>query len=266
VLGGETGERLRGEQRRVAGQHENVVFGVEVFERAGGERDAHRITGAALHALLDELDRHFGRELFLERLRDALGAVPDDHDDALERQRRERVDHVQHHRAAAQRVQHLRGAGAHARALTSGEYHCGERSILAHGRLLNRLRSGARVRTSTRDSKGPGAACYTTPDRHLTILRSSGHSTHGCEAPRASLSFVPVLVWSLHSRLRSSACEPPFRSCARLVTPVLCPSGRLIPSNAAMGSLIKKRRKRMRKKKHKKLLKKTRWQRRQQGK
>ena len=40
----------------------------------------------------------------------------------------------------------------------------------------------------------------------------------------------------------------------------------LIASPAAMGSLIKKRRKRMRKKKHKKLLKKTRWQRRQQGK
>jgi hypothetical protein len=34
---------------------------------------------------------------------------------------------------------------------------------------------------------------------------------------------------------------------------------------AAMGSLIKKRRKRMRKKKHKKLLTRTRWQRRQQG-
>jgi hypothetical protein len=43
-------------------------------------------------------------------------------------------------------------------------------------------------------------------------------------------------------------------------------SHRLIPCRAAMGSLIKKRRKRMRKKKHKKLLKKTRWQRRQQGK
>ncbi|MDQ1456918.1 MAG: Mitochondrial mRNA-processing protein C-terminal [Actinomycetota bacterium] len=41
---------------------------------------------------------------------------------------------------------------------------------------------------------------------------------------------------------------------------------RLIPSPLVMGSLIKKRRKRMRKKKHKKLLKKTRWQRRQQGK
>ena len=39
------------------------------------------------------------------------------------------------------------------------------------------------------------------------------------------------------------------------------------PTNlrSAMGSLIKKRRKRMRKKKHKKLLKRTRWQRRQQG-
>ena len=33
-------------------------------------------------------------------------------------------------------------------------------------------------------------------------------------------------------------------------------------SPAAMGSLIKKRRKRMRKKKHKKMLKRTRWQRR----
>ena len=40
----------------------------------------------------------------------------------------------------------------------------------------------------------------------------------------------------------------------------------LVGSTFAMGSLIKKRRKRMRKKKHKKLLKKTRWQRRQQGK
>ena len=35
-----------------------------------------------------------------------------------------------------------------------------------------------------------------------------------------------------------------------------------VPSQAVMGSLIKKRRKRMRKKKHKKMLKRTRWQRR----
>jgi hypothetical protein len=44
------------------------------------------------------------------------------------------------------------------------------------------------------------------------------------------------------------------------------PPPHLITFAPAMGSLIKKRRKRMRKKKHKKLLKKTRWQRRQQGK
>ncbi len=43
-------------------------------------------------------------------------------------------------------------------------------------------------------------------------------------------------------------------------------AGSLVASPSFMGSLIKKRRKRMRKKKHKKLLKKTRWQRRQQGK
>ena len=62
--------------------------------------------------------------------------------------------------------------------------------------------------------------------------------------------------------------------CCRYTTPespsrryLMCGS-RPCPTNLrpAMGSLIKKRRKRMRKKKHKKLLKKTRWQRRQQGK
>ncbi len=37
---------------------------------------------------------------------------------------------------------------------------------------------------------------------------------------------------------------------------------RPLPSDPAMGSLIKKRRKRMRKKKHKKMLKRTRFQRR----
>lgn len=49
-------------------------------------------------------------------------------------------------------------------------------------------------------------------------------------------------------------------------TGAMCRFGaRAASFRSAMGSLIKKRRKRMRKKKHKKLLKKTRWQRRQQG-
>ena len=54
--------------------------------------DAGGVAGAALHALLDELDRDVGRELLLQRLGDALGAVADDDHDPLERQRAERVD------------------------------------------------------------------------------------------------------------------------------------------------------------------------------
>ena len=84
--------------------------------------------------------------------------------------------------------------------------------------------SGARVRTSTRDSKGPGAAVTPPPIRS----DDSGRPARN----RAD--------WE---KGRDSGTVP-----------------------NAMGSLIKKRRKRMRKKKHKKLLKKTRWQRRQQGK
>ena len=92
-----------------------------------------------------------------------------------------------------------------------------------------RDRSGARFRTSTWDSKGPRAAV--TPPPKSTRL---GDST---------------LV------------AAPRRGGANVTYP---DPAATVP--AAMGSLIKKRRKRMRKKKHKKLLKKTRWQRRQQGK
>src|SRR5262245_4877971 len=71
--------------------------------------------------------------------------------------------------------------------------------------------------------------------------------------------------------LNAASPEPP--AFAAVVGVALAPYRRweagaplLVASPAVMGSLIKKRRKRMRKKKHKKLLKKTRWQRRQQGK
>ena len=43
------------------------------------------------------------------------------------------------------------------------------------------------------------------------------------------------------------------------------PNGTVETERNRVPSLIKKRRKKMRKKKHKKLLKRTRWQRRQQG-
>ena len=86
----------------------------------------------ALHPLLDELDRHLGDELLLHRLGDPFGAVPDDDDDAFQRQLRERVDDVQHHRPPAQRVEHLRRVGTHARAFAGGEDDGGERSVLVH--------------------------------------------------------------------------------------------------------------------------------------
>jgi hypothetical protein len=71
-----------------------------------------------------------------------------------------------------------------------------------------------------------------------------------------------------HTRFRAPTADSSARAAARLRKDRAVWPGHAGPSTVgtAMGSLIKKRRKRMRKKKHKKLLKKTRWQRRQQGK
>ena len=85
--------------------------------------------------------------------------------------------------------------------------------------------SGARFRTSTWDSKGPRAAVTPPPTDPIDL--TAGHPRR--RAHNVTAAWAPATLRNL------------------------------------MGSLIKKRRKRMRKKKHKKLLKKTRWQRRQQG-
>ena len=167
VLGREPGDRLRAHERRVAGQHEDVVLGVEIVEDR--QRDAHRVAGAALHALLDELDRHLGDELVVQRLRDALGRVADDDDDAFERQLGERVDDVQHHRTTAQRVQHLRRPRTHPRAFPRGEDDCAQGSVLPHASSLLSCSfsgSGGGFRTSTQGFKGPCAAVTPPPNRH----------------------------------------------------------------------------------------------------
>ncbi len=217
VLGGETRDRLGAHERRVTRQNEDVVLGIEIVEDR--ERHADRVAGSTLHALLDELDRHFGDELVVQRLGHALGRVPDDHHDPFERKLGKRVDDVQHHRSTTQWMQDLRCPRAHPRAFSRGKDHCAQGSVLPHTTSL---------------------------------------------LPRAA---------------RGRGFEPRLRTPKDLVLPLHHPrnvfdvSGRcgavsrlLVASTFVMGSLIKKRRKRMRKKKHKKLLKKTRWQRRQQGK
>ena len=113
VLGRELGDGLGAHERRVARQHEDVVVGVEIVEHREG--DAHGVAGAALDPLLHELDRHLGDELLLQRLGDVFGGVADDDDDPFERKLGQGVDDVEHHRTAAQRVQHLgRAASASA--------------------------------------------------------------------------------------------------------------------------------------------------------
>ncbi len=87
---------------------------------------------------------------------------------------------------------------------------------------------------------------YTTPDRSSSTLLS--HSLHLIDSLAAGRDTRPAAARSCAARSRDVTRR-----------------GRPSTLTRLMGSLIKKRRKRMRKKKHKKLLKKTRWQRRQQG-
>ena len=59
VLADERGDRLGPHQRRVAGQHHDVaVVGVEAqVVGQAGQAHRHRVAGAPLDALLDELER-----------------------------------------------------------------------------------------------------------------------------------------------------------------------------------------------------------------
>jgi hypothetical protein len=171
VLRSEQCDRLRAQQRMVAGEHEDVVLRIEIIEDARGERDAHRIAGAALHALLDELHRYLGDELFLERADDTLGAVADDDHDPFEpRELGERVDDVEHHRAPAQLVQDLRCSGSDACAFAGGKHDGGERAV-GH-RWLSASRSasgcgrwlGGKVSNLLLGLQRPLCCRYTTPD------------------------------------------------------------------------------------------------------
>ena len=122
--------RLGADQRGVAGQHDDVaVLGVEAEVVVGqaGEPDGHRVAGAALLALLDELERHRARVL-LQGLDHHLGAVPDDDHGPVGLVEGHGIEHVPDERPAAQHVQRLGTGRAHARALAGGQDDGGERS------------------------------------------------------------------------------------------------------------------------------------------
>ena len=125
--GGEACEQLGAHQWRVARHDDHVALVVGVVGK-GGERHTGGVAGPALHVLLDEHDGHVGGDLLLQGLGDPFGTVADDHHDPLERQRAERVDHVQHHRASAQRVEDLGGVGAQPLPLARSKDHRDERS------------------------------------------------------------------------------------------------------------------------------------------
>ena len=143
---------------------------------------------------------------------------------------------MEHHRASTELVQDLRRAGPDARTLSGGQHNCGKRTV-GHGLIIALSLGiwmwwwlGGKVSNLLSGLQRPLCCRYTTPDTAATI--------------------AAVALGKRRVRRVPGEDSDAF----------------LITCAPAMGSLIKKRRKRMRKKKHKKLLKKTRWQRRQQGK
>ena len=117
----------------------------------------------------------------------------------------------------------------------------------------NRSKLGGKDSNLDRGHQKPACCRYTTPEGVGQKLTSRSRCSHK----------------GFHKGLRDFGVE---RDVARRdaaqsgALRFATSSQRPLGFATVMGSLIKKRRKRMRKKKHKKLLKKTRWQRRTQGK
>ena len=142
VLGHERGDGAGTQQRRVAGEHEHVdvVVDVVVVGQAG-EADGDGVAGAALHVLLHELEAQPGAVLG-ELLGDALGAVAHHHDGPVDLRRRQRVEHVQHHRPPAEQVQGLGPRRPHPRALPAAST-TADRCPLGHARQVYRFQPSA---------------------------------------------------------------------------------------------------------------------------
>ena len=129
MLGHQVGDRLRSQQRRVAGEDEHVVV-VEVVLGEAGEAHGHGVARAPLLVLLDELEAQAGAVLH-QLLGDPLGAVAHDDDGPVELGGRQGVEDVQDHGPTAQQVQRLGPGGPHAGSL-AGRQHDGGKTTRAH--------------------------------------------------------------------------------------------------------------------------------------
>ena len=117
---------------------------------------------------------------------------------------------MEQHRATAQRVQHLRRGGTHPRAFAGGEHHRGDRSVRTHplmfpsatGRGSLVPRSGARVRTSTRDSKGLCAAVTPPPNAVTLAWPTRGRADLAVPSRLASDSAMGSLIKKRRKRMR----------------------------------------------------------------
>ena len=69
-----------------------------------------------------------------DRCFDLLAALADDHHALVRAERVDAVEQVQQQRPAGDRVEHLVGVGAHARALPRGKDHDGKTALVAHRR------------------------------------------------------------------------------------------------------------------------------------
>ena len=117
VEGDEAGEGLGPQERRVARDDQHGRGVVQVVVGEGRHADHHGVARAPLDPLLHEGDVEAGRAVGLDPLGDALRAVADHDDGALDVEALEGEEDVHHHRAAADDVEGLRAFGPHARAL-----------------------------------------------------------------------------------------------------------------------------------------------------
>ncbi len=227
--------------------HEEVVV-VEEFVEAT-ESDECGVGAAAVVALLDEGDVDRGRVIGHPGT-DPITTWTGDHDRRGDPDVGERVEHVPHHRLAAEDMDRLRAFGADRAAAAGGDHECRQAplrepetlaDLVTHVDLFSR-RSRGRIRTYNGWIQSPVFYQLNYPGK--SAYRTSASPYRNCH-----LRPTPS------ARRNVEFGEIEARACVSL-------PGRSATIRQLMGSLIKKRRKRMRKKKHRKLLKRTRVQRR----